>query len=191
MQFWSGNNGFLFLHYPRESRDVSTDEAMAAMSSQDKSELRQLKSDRVATDQWYRHKAYVYIFAHPWQTIIDGFRKNFAGFWLLPSPRHGRASDLVHAASYGPVMLFGIWGMWRRRSRWREDSLIYLLFITFTMITAAYWAHTSHRSYLDVYWIVIGSGTLVELIAVRKIPPAQGKFMAQSDVKRPELVASR
>jgi hypothetical protein len=54
--------------------------------------------------------------------------------------------------------------MWRHRAHWREDSLIYLLFATFMLVTAIFWAQTSHRAYLDVYWIVFGSGALAQTV---------------------------
>jgi hypothetical protein len=102
--------------------------------------------------------------------VVDGFRKIAAGFSLLPSPRRGRLADLTHAISYGFVMATGLWGMWRRRAHWRDDSLIYLLFATFLLVTAVFWAHTSHRVFLDVYWIVFGSGALVTSGVLRKLP---------------------
>lgn len=175
LQFWSGNNGYLFRYYPRQSRDVSTDEALRSLSAQDEKELQQLAGDDVATDRWFRHKGFLYIRAHPWETIRDGFRKNIAGFSWLPSPRRGTIRNVIHALSYGPVMLLGLWGMWRRRAKWREDSLIYLQFASFVLITAAYWAHTSHRSYLDVYWIVFGAGAIAEthLLRRRRANPAR------------------
>jgi hypothetical protein len=108
------------------------------------------------------HKALDYMRTHPGQTVIDGFLKVAAAFYWLPSPRRGRIEDLGYALSYGPVMLLGLWGMWRRRNCWREDSLVYLLFATFIMVTAAFWAHTAHVAYLDVYWIVFASGALAE-----------------------------
>jgi hypothetical protein len=39
---------------------------------------------------------------------------------------------------------------------------VYVLFATFILVTAAFWAHTSHRVYLDVYWIVFAAGALAE-----------------------------
>ena len=84
----------------------------------------------------------------------------------LPSPRRGLAANVIYALSYGPVMLLGLWGMARRRAAWREDLPIYLLFATFMMITALFWAHTSHRVYLDVYWIVFAAGALAEKLPV-------------------------
>ena len=39
---------------------------------------------------------------------------------------------------------------------------MYVLFATFIVVTAVFWAHTSHRAYLDVYWIVFAAGALAE-----------------------------
>jgi hypothetical protein len=45
--------------------------------------------------------------------------------------------------------------------------LIYLLFVAFIAVTALFWAHTSHRSHLDVYLIVFAAA------ATRRIMEAQ------------------
>jgi hypothetical protein len=164
IEFWAGNCGFLFTHFPRESSDVSKTEATDSLTAQDHQELDRLAGNEVLTSRWYFHKGLQYIRSHPWQTMIDGLRKIAAGFGWLPAPRRGLALDLAHLVSYGPVMLLGIWGMWRRRACWREDSVIYLLFAAFMLVTAIFWAQTSHRAYLDVYWIVFGAGTLAETV---------------------------
>lgn len=181
MQLWSANNGFLFRHYPEESRDLSTKDALNALSLQDQRDLERADNSEVQTDQWFLHKALEYIKAHPKQTIIDGFRKIAAAFYWLPSPRRGRIADLVYALSYGPVMFVGLWGMWRRRKCWREDSSIYLLFASFIAVTAVFWAHTSHRAYLDVYWMVFAAGGLAEIgagIARRRRESKQSTYLS-------------
>jgi hypothetical protein len=182
MQLWSGNNGFLFRHYPEGSRDLSRDDALNALSDQDRQELERLEGNDILIDRWFLHKGLEYMRAHPGQTAIDGFRKIAAAFYWLPSPRRGRLADTVYAFSYGPVMLAGLWGMWRRRSCWREDSLVYILFATFIVVTAVFWAHTSHRAYLDVYWIAFASGALAEIgagLAVRT-PSSSAHFAEKS-----------
>ena len=67
---------------------------------------------------------------------------------------------MTYLASYGPVSLLGALGMALTWRRWREHSLIYLLFLSFAGVTAVFWAHTSHRSYLDVYSVVFTSYVL-------------------------------
>jgi hypothetical protein len=180
-ELWNGNNGFLFTHYPQESSDLSKAEALNALSIADRQHLQQIGNNEELTNQWFLHKAIDYISTHPTQTVIDGFRKIAAAFYWLPSPRRGRFADLVYALSYGPVMLLGLWGMWRRRSQWREDAPIYALFVTFIMVTAAFWAHTSHLAYLVVYWIVFASGALAETGAGIAHRRAQ---QGQSDLQR-------
>jgi hypothetical protein len=185
VELWNGNNGFLFSHYPQESSDLSKADALEALSHSDKQYLERIANDEELTSRWFFHKALAYIESHPRQTVIDGLRKNAAGFSWLPSPRHGWASNLVYAMSYGPVMLVGLWGMWRRRSCWREDSLVYALFAAFVMVTAVFWAHTSHRVYLDVYWIVFAAGALAKAPAAGRSstrPISRGDF---SHLSRP------
>jgi hypothetical protein len=164
IEFWAGNSGFLFSHFPQESSDVSKSEATNSLTAQDHAELDPIQYNEAASDHWYFHKGLAYIRSHPRQTIVDGFHKIAVGFGWLPAPRRGLAMDLVQAFSYGPIMLLGIWGMVRHRAHWREDSMIYLLFATFMLVTAIFWAQTSHRAYLDVNWIVFGAGALAETV---------------------------
>ena len=60
-------------------------------------------------------------------------------------------------------MTLGLWGMWSGRRHWREHLVFYALFVSFAVITALFWGHTSHRAYLDVYWIVFAAGALQQL----------------------------
>ncbi|MGO8758699.1 MAG: glycosyltransferase family 39 protein [Terracidiphilus sp.] len=168
IEFWAGNCGFLFRHYPQESSDVSKTEATESLPPEDRKELEAIGDNEVLQNRWYFRKGLEYVRAHPGQTVIDGIRKNLAAFSWLPSPRRGWADDLVHAISYGPVMLVGLWGMGRRRSHWHEDSIVYLVLATFMVVTAVFWAHTSHRAYLDVYWIVFAAGALAETVLRRR-----------------------
>jgi hypothetical protein len=163
MELWNGNNGFLFRHYPEESSDLSKADALNALSVQDQLELDRIENNEELTNRWFMQKAFASMRAHPTQTTIEDLRKVEAAFSWLPSPRRGRIADLAYALSYGPVMSLGLWGMWRRRKCWRGDSLIYLLFASFIAVTAVFWAHTSHRAYLDVYWIVFAAGVLAEI----------------------------
>jgi 4-amino-4-deoxy-L-arabinose transferase-like glycosyltransferase len=162
IELWNGNNGYLFQHYPAESSDLSKAEALHALSAEEQRELDRIEDNEELTNRWFLGKAFAYMRAHPGQTAVDGLRKIAAAFDWLPSPRRGRMANLAYALSYGPVMLLGVWGMWRRRGCWRQDAAIYLLFAAFIAVTAVFWAHTSHRAYLDVYWMVFAAGGLAE-----------------------------
>jgi 4-amino-4-deoxy-L-arabinose transferase-like glycosyltransferase len=159
---WLGNNPYTFSHYPRESIDRSQATALSAMSAQEKEELNARRdSDEAAADQWFRQKGLDYIREHPWRTLGNSFRKIVDAFGWLPSPRHSFWPNLVHALSYGPVMILGLCGMWvSRRGHWREHSIFYMQFAAFAAVTAVFFGHTSYRAYLDVYWIVFAAGIL-------------------------------
>jgi 4-amino-4-deoxy-L-arabinose transferase-like glycosyltransferase len=160
---WLGNNPYTFSHYPKESIDRSQAAALAAFSSQDKSELEALGPNEATVDQWFRKKGLDYIREHPSQTVGSGFRKIMDAFGWLPSPRHSFWPNLVYALSYGPVMILGLWGMWAGWRHWREHSIFYAQFVSFAAVTAVFFGATSYRAYLDVYWIVFAAGILAAL----------------------------
>jgi hypothetical protein len=160
-ELWNGNNERMFLYYPLQSIDVSIGANLDALSAEDREQLKQLHDNEAVEDHWFRRKALTYIRAHPWLTFTRDMRKIGATFDWLPTPRHSLAQTLVHAFSFGPVMVLGLWGMWLRRRKWREDSLIYLMFAQFLLVTAVYFGQTNHRVFLDVYWIVFGAGAIV------------------------------
>jgi 4-amino-4-deoxy-L-arabinose transferase-like glycosyltransferase len=157
---WLGNNPYTFSRYPEESIDRSANVALAALSSQDKSELGPRQNNEASKDDWFRKKGLDYIRAHPWQTLGNGFRKIANAFGVLPSPRRSFWPSLAYALSYGPVMIFGLWGMWASRGQWPKHAIFYTQFVTFAAVTAVFFGHTSYKAYLDVYWIVFAAGAL-------------------------------
>lgn len=180
-ELWNGNNDILFQYFPAQSVDESIHAHLRALSAQDKHELQQLSANEAVEDNWFRQRGLAYIRAHPMLTAINGLRKVAIAFDWMPTPRGSPVRALLHFFSYSPVMLLGLWGMWRRRSHWREDSLIYALFVTFALVTAVFFAHTNHRSYLDVYWIMFAAGFLAEVVS----PNAKNKLMANSGATTP------
>ncbi|MGB6696544.1 MAG: hypothetical protein WBE56_20305, partial [Terracidiphilus sp.] len=57
----------------------------------------------------------------------------------------------------------------RRRLHWRDDSLMYLLFAQFLVVTAVYFGQTNHRVFLDVYLIVFAAAAISD----RLVRPVQ------------------
>ena len=83
-------------------------------------------------------------------------RKLIAGFsWKLNPPREPVA-QWSYAAFYAPASILGLAGMFLARRR-RETLLIAMAFVSFIGVTAVFWAHTSHRSYLDVYLFIFSA----------------------------------
>jgi 4-amino-4-deoxy-L-arabinose transferase-like glycosyltransferase len=182
---WLGNNPYTFSRYPRESIDRSQAVALAALSSQEKSELEARRNNEAQVDAWFREKGLDYIRNHPWQTLGNGLRKNADAFGWLPSPRRGFWPSLAHALSYGPIMIFGLCGMWAGRRHWQEHSIFYAQFIAFAAVTAVFFGHTSYRAYLDVYWIVFSAGFLTTWRSKASSVDARGCNQLISGVDQP------
>ena len=68
------------------------------------------------------------------------------------------------ALAYGPMLLLGLVGMWRTRWRWREFLPVYANFVLFAGITGVLWGHSSHRAFLDVYFIIFAASVIVALL---------------------------
>jgi hypothetical protein len=152
--FWVGNNPYTFSHYPYESIDRSVEAAFEALGPQEKAEL------GAGPALWSQQKAIEYIYEQPWRAVANAFRKLRASFGLLPSPRRGFWPNLVHSIAYGVVMTLGLWGMWVGRRQWHEHLIFYYLFVSFAVVAALFYGHTSHRVYLDICWIVFAAGVL-------------------------------
>jgi len=159
MALWTGNNPETFSRYPAESIDRSREQAWLKLSETDWADLQRLANDENGRSRWFAHRALVYIHEHPLQVLQGMFRKIDAGFSWRLNPFREPLAQAGYSIAYVPVAILGFVGMFLARRR-REVILIAMLFIAFICVTAVFWAHTSHRSYLDVYWIVFAASSL-------------------------------
>jgi 4-amino-4-deoxy-L-arabinose transferase-like glycosyltransferase len=156
---WMGNNPQTFSHYPAESIDRSRDQAWLNLSEADRAELQRLAYDENGRSNWFAHRALVYMGENPLLVLRGMFQKLDAAFSWRLNPYREPLAEVVYAIAYVPVAILGLIGMFLARGR-REVILIEMLFIVFICVTAVFWAHTSHRSYLDVYLIVFTASVL-------------------------------
>jgi 4-amino-4-deoxy-L-arabinose transferase-like glycosyltransferase len=145
-QFWAAHNPQTFSHYPAGSIDRSVGVAFEALSG-----------NELARSDWYLQRGLDYVQQNPDIALAAAVRKVTAGFSWILNPRKGPFVQIIYALSYAPIFILGILGMLLARQGWREHSLVYLLFLTFIVVSAIFWAHTSHRTYLDVYLIVFSA----------------------------------
>jgi len=156
---WTGNNPETFSYYPAESIDRSREEAWSKLTQADQAELARLADDEIASSNWFARRAWVFIRANPWLVLRGAFRKLEAGFSPRLNPIREPLAQAAYAIGYVPVAVFGVIGMFLARQR-GGVILIEMLFLAFMCVTAVFWAHTGHRSYLDVYLIVFAASTL-------------------------------
>jgi apolipoprotein N-acyltransferase len=83
--------------------------------------------------------------------------------WRL-NPVREPLAQASYAIFYVPISVLGLLGFFLGRCN-RGVILIGMLFIAFMAVTAVFWAHTSHRSYLDVYLIVLAASVIDRSLA--------------------------
>ncbi len=160
---WVGHNPQTLSHYPWGSIDRSAEAAWAALALGEMDTLKQaLARGETALDDWFRARAWAYIRAHPGQTFTAAGRKVGAAFWWRLNPVKGQREQFIYAIGYIPVVMLALGGAWHlaRRRRWLPLALCGAHLVAFSLVTAVFWGHTSHRSYLDVYLIVLAGGWL-------------------------------
>ena len=159
---WIGNNPETFAFYPNQSVDLSTAAAAGKFSPQDEAELERISKNEIKTSRWFAAKAVAFIRQHPWLTVQRSFRKLLAGFSWRLNPLREPLAQWSYFAFYAPVSILGPLGMFLARRR-RETLLLAMAFISFIGVTAIFWAHTSHRTYLDIYLAVFAASILDSL----------------------------
>jgi 4-amino-4-deoxy-L-arabinose transferase-like glycosyltransferase len=159
---WVGNNAQTFSHYPAESIDRSRDEAWLKLTETDRANLQQLANDEIARSNWFAHRALVYMRENALLVPQSVFRKLDAAFSWRLNPYREPLAQAAYSIAYVPVAVLGLVGMFLACRR-REVILIGMLFMAFICVTAVFWAHTSHRSYLDVYLIVFAASVVERL----------------------------
>jgi dolichyl-phosphate-mannose-protein mannosyltransferase len=156
---WTANNPATFSRYPAESIDRSRDQAWLKMAEADRAELERLADNEIATSNWFATHALIYMRQNPWPIVQGMVRKLEAGFSWRLNPYREPFAQAVYSLAYVPVAVLGVVGVLMARRR-REFILIGMLFLAFIVVTAVFWAHTSHRSYLDVYLIVFAASVI-------------------------------
>jgi hypothetical protein len=89
------------------------------------------------------------------------------------SPARSAIVQVGYRAVYGTLQILAVVGLWRTRHAWREHLLVWLVLLGFVATTAVLWAHTSHRSLLDVIVCVYAAGAACGINGFRRVPASQ------------------
>lgn len=180
LTLWAGNNPHTFSNYPNQSIDRSVNTAWSALSPDEDAAIRKLSTDEVSQNAWFINKALEYIKQHPQETVIRAFKKVAAGFSWTLNPRRQVSVQVLYFLSYVPVLVMAIAGASLARRRWRECGLIAGLFLSFIIVTAIFFAHSSHRVFLDVYLIIFAAYAFHRIAAHYREPGARDEAAAGS-----------
>jgi 4-amino-4-deoxy-L-arabinose transferase-like glycosyltransferase len=163
LQLFRGNNPQTFATYPARSMDASSEHAFLGLSAEDSRRLDACAETEVAISECLEAQALRYLRQHPIAALARVPRKLAAGFSPVLNPERSGFAQLVYALGYVPVLALGLLGLVLERRR-REVKLFALVMLSFCAVTAVFYAHTSHRSHLDVYFIVLAAGLLARWV---------------------------
>jgi 4-amino-4-deoxy-L-arabinose transferase-like glycosyltransferase len=159
-QLWNGNNPETFSHYPFESIDLNdTDKPFTPA---ERLERDRQGGNEILVSNWYARHALAYMKANPRLIFQGAFRKIGAAFSWTLNPVREPLAQAAYFLGWAPVSLLGCAGIllaWPRR----ELIVLLLPIVSFICVTAVFFAHTSHRTYLDLYMIVLAASVLERL----------------------------
>lgn len=161
-QLWLTNNIFVYDHYPKNTIDLDFAEAEAGLLASDEwPQLEALTGNELAQQRWFMEKGFDYIIHNPVITMKRAILKVMTAFSWEFSPVKQGFFQAAYFLSYAPILILGIIGVLSSRELWRQHLTIYMLFSGFIAVTSVFHAHTSHRTYLDVYLIIFAANTTV------------------------------
>lgn len=183
LSLWVANNGTTMEILPNQTIDLVEERARSRLSLPLRRRIRALADRRVALDRLYARLAMEYVSNRPRQVLVAATQKvllSFAG-WL--SPVRDWPSQAVYLMIFGPLNGLALVGLWRARNAGPGHVLVLLLFASFALTTAVFWAHTSHRSFLHVFKIVYAASVIAPLLTGRQgasLPPSRGALRRTS-----------
>jgi 4-amino-4-deoxy-L-arabinose transferase-like glycosyltransferase len=153
---WIGHNEATLSRYPWASIDRSTDEALARMDPAERAAVDRLPW--IERDRWFLRRAGAFALENPARVARYAIVKLVATFGPLKSPLdRSWVVNVVYSVSWIGVCVLAILGL--RLGPPRDlVVLVALLALAFLVVVLATHGHTSHRSHLDLYLLVLGAG---------------------------------
>jgi hypothetical protein len=162
---WLGNNARLFEVYPAQSIDRAEERAWAALSEEQRLEVRSLAGRELAQDAWFRTEALRFIREHPGAAIVGGLRKAWAVFSPWQNPHGSLPKQAIHLVAYGGLAAVALVSSWRQRRRWRELLPVAIPLPLLALHSAIFFGHSAYRAYGDALLAILASAVLAPLVA--------------------------
>lgn len=163
---WIAHNSSTFARYPEASIDRSEELAWTLIPEDQKETILSLNEAEQSRHFWAMGRQYVY--DDPALATSQALRKVAVAFSWEFSPQAEGAKQTVYFVSYFPILALGLIGMFLAGQRWKDLMPVYLLIAGFITGTAVFWAHTSHRTYIDIYFMIFAGSAVSWLYSKRK-----------------------
>lgn len=170
---WTANHKLTFDYFPERSIDDASGPQWDDLSAEERHEFDAIV-DRQGIQQthWLWRKGMAFIEANPGLTLKRAVYKVWIAFSPRFSPAKGWLFQSVYLVSYFPLFLLTGVGAWKARAQWREAGYFYVLMASFALGSAVFWAHTSHRMYLEPYLMILSAHAVADSRLIRRLLPA-------------------
>lgn len=158
--FWVANNEWTLDFLPNRSIDLAVTQSYERLSADVSARLDALEGRDVERDRVLSAFGWGYVATHPGLVARRAALKMWFAARGTLSPARGRVSSLGYAVFFVPVHLMAGLGLMRSWRRGWEYRLVPYLLAGFFVTTAIYWAHTSHKSLIDVWLFVYAAGAV-------------------------------
>ncbi|OGW85165.1 MAG: hypothetical protein A3A81_00760 [Omnitrophica bacterium RIFCSPLOWO2_01_FULL_45_10b] len=143
------HNEFTFRYFPyKGSIDQSTRLYRSYLHETRDAELKAIAGNETLQNKWFRNLAVDYIVKHKKQTLMRGVYKVAVNFLGILSPLQSPAKNWSYFLSYWLLTLLALKSLPRIK-----HTVYFKLFLTLCLSQAAFsfifWAHSSHRGFLD------------------------------------------
>jgi 4-amino-4-deoxy-L-arabinose transferase-like glycosyltransferase len=173
------HNRNTFDYYPyRGSIDQSWRAYHLALTPAQRAELDRLKGNEFAISDWHCRQALQYVQTHPLETLRRGAIKVAVNFLGVLSPLQDRFKNWVYFVSAWTLTLLALPGLWQmRRSQYMR--LLWGVVAAHCVVSFVFWAHTSHRSFLDPL-VAVAAGVGCQAMFERWRAAVRGSFGGSS-----------
>ena len=155
---WVAHNPSTFMAYPLLSIDDSEIIAWTQLSEEERASIESM--GEVEQSDYFWEKGRDFVLGDPRLAIKQSFEKIWVGFSWNLSPHADGMKQIGYFLSYFPILVLGIFGVILSLGRRKDMIIIYLLFINFMIGTALFWAHTSHRMFLEIYLMIFAASAI-------------------------------
>lgn len=149
VSFGLAHNPQTFDFYPyRGTIDQSWGAYHEKMSPEQLQQVEALGADEFKRSAWYQEEGWRYIRSEPVETIRRGFVKALVSFAGVMSPLADPVKNWVYSISFWGLTILALVGLrsLRRTPFW---NVFWGMMLAQAVFSFVYYAHTSHRSYLD------------------------------------------
>ncbi len=157
------HNASTFEYYPyRASIDRSWVAFHEAMTADQKQQREELAGDEFALNAWYRSLGMQFVREHPVRSAGEGIVKVLVNFLGILSPLQGTLKNLTYSLSFWGLTLLALAGL-RRLQATPLLAITALFLIAHSAVSFVFWAHTSHRAFLDPLWAIAAGVGAIQL----------------------------